>query len=224
MAFYYQPKCSICKKNYDVENVIPRINSCGHTFCEPCLLESDWKCPSCFVNLDSTTCKRCLRTLNSNYCCWCGVKFFSVSHLPINNALLQFEFFCNNTININNVTDKTLSNITNITNYKIKIFEEISQLKEIISRKTNVVDENDAIIAQALKFDVAIIKDLMKKLTEQYSDLNKNELLLVYNDEDLDVSTEVNKIEDDLSKRFNKSKVSFFKLINIPIFNNYINL
>ncbi|XP_050212779.1 uncharacterized protein LOC126664434 isoform X1 [Mercurialis annua] len=55
------PECPVCLQNYDGENTIPRVLTCGHTTCESCLLNLPQKypqtirCPSCIqlVNLPS---------------------------------------------------------------------------------------------------------------------------------------------------------------------------
>ncbi|CAI8598328.1 unnamed protein product [Vicia faba] len=47
------PECPVCLQNYDGENAIPRVLSCGHTVCEACLVElqerfpNTIRCPAC---------------------------------------------------------------------------------------------------------------------------------------------------------------------------------
>jgi len=47
------PECPVCLQNYDDENAIPRVLSCGHTVCEACLVHlpprfpNTIRCPAC---------------------------------------------------------------------------------------------------------------------------------------------------------------------------------
>ncbi|GAU25904.1 hypothetical protein TSUD_376230 [Trifolium subterraneum] len=47
------PECPVCLQNYDDENAIPRVLSCGHTVCEACLVQlhqrfpNTIRCPAC---------------------------------------------------------------------------------------------------------------------------------------------------------------------------------
>lgn len=68
-------ECEICLNPWNIDNRIPKLLSCGHTFCLPCLKEilskssmqkSIFKCPSCKCEIESISTYKDLLNLQNN--------------------------------------------------------------------------------------------------------------------------------------------------------------
>ena len=68
-------ECEICLNPWNTEKRIPKILSCGHTFCQSCLLEilkdnslqkTNFKCPSCKIEINSLISNNDIFNLRNN--------------------------------------------------------------------------------------------------------------------------------------------------------------
>ena len=117
-------ECELCFNPWNVENRIPKILSCGHTFCQSCLEDSlkkkssekeIFKCPSCKTEMNSILTYKDIINLRNNSDILSLIEKMEIQKLKTNtsNASLSLSFHIN-----------TLSNLNNEANNKMKHNED----------------------------------------------------------------------------------------------------
>ena len=93
-------ECELCLNPWNTDIRIPKLLSCGHTFCQPCLMDilkklmeqkTTFKCPSCKIEMKSIT------------------KNKDILNLPNNNALVSLVGKIENQKTKTNTSNASLS-------------------------------------------------------------------------------------------------------------------
>jgi hypothetical protein len=201
--------CTICMEKYNSNNKIPRILSCGHTYCTQCLekiASTELRNKGINCPLDKT-----LGHPNKN-----------VKEIPINRLIIDF-------IDIN--SKKKDSQKIKSSNYLITAKEKIKKLTEMYNQSlvtikeclNNLLIEKDNCFAEIENYYTNIIQKLFQKkeYLENILNIYTNEKINFYSDmiSQLEKNTQLGnnglKKIDMITKEKNKNNISVAEELNL---------
>ena len=115
-------ECEICFNPWNLENRIPKILACGHTFCQSCLEnslkkksseEEIFKCPSCKTEMNSILTHKDILNLRNNSDILSLIEKMEIHKIKTNtsNASLPLSLNLNNLSNLNNKVNSKMNYI-----------------------------------------------------------------------------------------------------------------